>query len=168
MTTQTKFFRDCTLQFSEKTFGLEQVDSLPALDAWLTNPVELSAFETESLAHFRKLLTFNVHDWDEPELDSHFIGPMFALVNFSSKKFNHYVQREISGNIGEWHLYGKHDGIVASGRREPEQPFFAFQRSVVTEYKRKLDPNGDPAGQVLAAMPAGQSQNITIQPVYGC
>ncbi len=129
MTTQTKVFRDCTLKFLEKTFSLEQVDSLPSLDEWLTIPIEVSSFEQQSLDHFRSLLTFNVHDWNEPELDSHFIGPMFALVNFSSKKFNHYVQREVSGDIGEWHLYGKPDGIVASGRREPEQLFLPFKNT---------------------------------------
>ncbi|MEM7127908.1 MAG: hypothetical protein AAF702_16360 [Chloroflexota bacterium] len=60
-------------------------------------------------------------------------------------------------------LFGKPDGIIASGRREPEKPFFAFQ-----EYKRQLDPNGDPAGQALAAMLVGQSLDERVKPLYGC
>jgi hypothetical protein len=53
--------------------------------------------------------------------------------------------------------------MVASGRREPEQPYFAFQ-----EYKKELDPNGDPAGQALAAMLVGQAMEDEPKVMYGC
>jgi hypothetical protein len=159
-----KSFKDCNLKFLEKTFGIEQVDTLPDLDSWLAMPNEPSAFEEESLLHLRKVLTFNIHDWNEYELDSHFIGPIFTLVDFSTKKFNHYSQRFLQGQVGDYQLSGKPDGIVSAGRREPETPFFAFQ-----EYKKELDPNGDPAGQALAAMLVGQSLNDDVsKPIYGC
>jgi hypothetical protein len=174
MGTIEKPFRECNLKFSEKTFGLEEVDSLPIANQWLSTTLDISAFERESLLHLRQLLDFNVHDWNEYELDSHFIGPIFGLVNFSSKKFNHYSQRFLKGVVGNYELFGKPDGIVSAGRREPEIPYFAFQRSVVTEYKRELDPDGErdvapPAGQALAAMLVGQSFNTDpLLPVYGC
>jgi hypothetical protein len=159
-----KSFKDCNLKFLEKTFGIEQVDTLPDLDSWLAMPNEPSAFEEESLLHLRKVLTFNIHDWNEYELDSHFIGPIFTLVDFSTKKFNHYSQRFLQGQVGDYQLSGKPDGIVSAGRREPETPYFAFQ-----EYKKELDPNGDPAGQALAAMLVGQSLNDDVsKPIYGC
>jgi hypothetical protein len=159
-----KSFKDCNLKFLEKTFGIEQIDTLPALDSWLAMPSEPSAFEEESLLHLRKVLTFNIHDWNEYELDSHFIGPIFTLVDFSNKKFNHYSQRYLQGQVGDYQLFGKPDGIVSAGRREPETPYFAFQ-----EYKKELDPNGDPAGQALAAMLVGQSLNDDpSKPIYGC
>jgi hypothetical protein len=159
-----KSFKDCTLKFLEKTFDLEEVDSLPSLSDWLNTEMPLSDFEKQSLLHLRQVLDFNVHDWNEYELDSHFIGPVFTLVNFSSKKFNHYSQRFIKGIVGDYELSGKPDGIVSAGRREPETPYFAFQ-----EYKKELDPDGDPAGQVLAAMLVGQSFNDNPQiPIYGC
>jgi hypothetical protein len=159
-----KSFKDCNLKFLEKTFGLEQIDTIPALDSWLAMPSEPSAFEEESLLHLRSVLNFNIHDWNEYELDSHFIGPIFTLVNFSTKKFNHYSQRFIQGQVGDYQLFGKPDGIVSAGRREPETPYFAFQ-----EYKKELDPNGDPAGQTLAAMLVGQSLNDDpSKPIYGC
>ncbi len=159
-----KSFKDCNLKFLEKTFGIEQIDTLPALDSWLATPSVPSAFEEESLLHLRSVLNFNIHDWNEYELDSHFIGPIFTLVNFSNKKFNHYSQRYLQGQVGEYQLFGKPDGIVSAGRREPETPYFAFQ-----EYKKELDPNGDPAGQALAAMLVGQSLNDDpSKPVYGC
>ncbi len=159
-----KSFKDCNLKFLEKTFGIEQIDTLPALDSWLATPSVPSAFEEESLLHLRSVLNFNIHDWNEYELDSHFIGPIFTLVNFSTKKFNHYSQRYLQGQVGDYQLFGKPDGIVSAGRREPETPYFAFQ-----EYKKELDPNGDPAGQALAAMLVGQSLNDDLsKPIYGC
>jgi hypothetical protein len=159
-----KSFKDCNLKFLEKTFGIEQIDTLPALDSWLAMSSEPSAFEEESLLHLRGVLNFNIHDWNEYELDSHFIGPIFTLVNFSTKKFNHYSQRFLQGQVGDYQLFGKPDGIVSAGRREPETPYFAFQ-----EYKKELDPNGDPAGQTLAAMLVGQSINEDpSKPIYGC
>jgi hypothetical protein len=163
MDIQQKSFRDCTLKFLEKTFSLEELDTLPALDAWLIAKHESSDFETNHLVYLRQILDFNVHDWNEYELDSHFIGPVFTLANFSSKKFNHYAQRPIKGIVEGIELSGKPDGMIASGRREPELPFFAFQ-----EYKRELDPEGDPAGQTLAAMLVGQTLNENRFPIYGC
>jgi hypothetical protein len=159
-----KSFNDCNLKFLEKNFDLEQVDMLAALESWINTDAEISDFEHESLIRFRQVLAFNIHDWNEYELDSHFIGPIFTLINFSSKKFNHYSQRFIKGIVGNFELSGKPDGIISSGRREPENPFFAFQ-----EYKRELDPDGDPAGQALAAMLVGQSFNDDPNiPIYGC
>jgi hypothetical protein len=164
-----KSFKDCNLKFLEKTFGIEQIDNLPDLDSWLAMPSEPSAFEEESLLHLRKVLTFNIHDWNEFELDSHFIGPIFTLVDFSTKKFNHYSQRFLQGQVGDYQLFGKPDGIVSAGRREPETPYFAFQERIAARYKKELDPNGDPAGQALAAMLVGQSLNDDpSKPVYGC
>lgn len=156
-------FKECTLNFLEKTFALEEVRTLPALEAWLAMSADLSDFEMQQLRYLRDILAFNVHDWNEYELDSHFIGPIFTFVNFSSKKFNHFAQRELTGFVEGYRLFGKPDGLIASGRREPEKPFFAFQ-----EYKRQLDPTGDPAAQALAAMLVGQQLDVRQKPLYGC
>jgi hypothetical protein len=159
-----KPLKDCSLRFLDKAFNLEEVDTLQSLEEWMSMSADITDMERSYLLYLQKVLDFNVHDWNEYELDSHFIGPVFTLVNFSSKKFNHYSQRLIRGVIGEYELFGKPDGMVASGRREPEKPYFAFQ-----EYKKELDPNGDPAGQALAAMLLGQALNEDKQmPMYGC
>lgn len=163
MTIKEKSFNECTLAFLERTFQLEEVKMLPALEQWLSMPADVTDFERQQLVHLRDILDFNVHDWNEHELDSHFIGPIFTIVNFSSKRFNHFAQRDLQGTVDGIRLFGKPDGLIASGRREPEKPFFAFQ-----EYKRLLDPNGDPAGQALAAMLVGQSLNEYAKAVYGC
>jgi hypothetical protein len=160
---ESKSFIDCTLTYLEKTFHLAQVDSLPSLDIWLPITTDLSDWERQTLLHYQQVLKFNVHDWYEWELETHFIGPIFALVNFSTTHFNHFEERDLSAVVDGIRLYGRPDGIVASGRRDPEMPYFAFQ-----EYKRIIDPNGDPAGQCLAAMLAGQTLNNDGLPIYGC
>jgi hypothetical protein len=161
--TTDKSLRDCTLKFLDKTFKLTQIKTLPSLKDWLQYPVTVSDSEKLMLSHYRDVLEFNAHDWNEYELDTHFIGPIFSLVNFSTYTSNHFAQRDIEGIVGDYRLFGKPDGMVASGRREPDKPFFAFQ-----EYKRELDPNGDPTGQVLGAMLIGQSLDDVPKPLYGC
>jgi len=158
-----KSFGACTLTFLEDTFGLDQVDTLPSLEKWLQTPSDISAFEKTSLENLRNLLRFNVHDWNEMELDMNFIGPVFSLVNFSSKRYNLFAQRNLEAEVLGWKLHGLPDNMIASGRREPKIPFFAFQ-----EYKKKKDPKGDPAAQALAAMLAAQVLNKNAHPVYGC
>lgn len=137
--------------------------------------VEITDFEREQLLRLQDLLDFNVHNWNEAELDSHFIGPLFALVNFSSYDFNHFGQRDIKGTVEDWRLFGEPDGMIASGRRAPETPYFAFQvmqKSIIPtndrEYKKDLDPNGDLVGQALVAMLVGQHLNEEKWSLYGC
>ena len=158
-----KLFIDCTLTFMDRTFKMRQLGTVPALEDWLKTPNDMSDFERQNLLHYQGLLTFNVHNWNEAELDVHFIGPIFSLVNFSSYDFNHFSQREVSGTVDNYFLSGKPDSMVASGRREPEKPYFAFQ-----EYKRELDPDGDPAGQALSAMLVGQQMDEAQKTMFGC
>ena len=160
---QEKTFRECKLSWLERTFGLDQVDNLTTLDDWLLEKAVITPYENETLLHLQELLKFNVRDWYEGELDSFFIGPVMSLVNFSNKKSNLFSDRLVDATVDDWRLYGRPDSFLASGRREPEIPFFAFQ-----EYKKMTDPDGDPAGQALAAMLAGQALNDNGLPIYGC
>jgi hypothetical protein len=158
-----RLFRECRLVWLEKTFDLVQVKMLPSLSNWLSSTEEISEHHKVILLEFQELLTFNVRDWNEQELDRHFIGPVLSVINFSNLKFNLYSERIVEAMVGDWRLYGRPDCFLASGRREPEIPYFAFQ-----EYKKMTDPNGDPAGQALAAMLAAQALNEDGLPMYGC
>lgn len=160
---QEKLFRECRLAWLEKTFGLVQVDTLPSLEDWLSTPENISGHHKETLLELQQLLSFNVRNWNEQELDRHFIGPILSLINFSTLKFNLYSERIVESMVHDWRLYGRPDCFLASGRREPEIPYFAFQ-----EYKKMTDPDGDPAGQALAAMLVGQVLNKDGLPMYGC
>jgi hypothetical protein len=156
-------FGDCTLANLEDTFGLKQGRTLPVLEQWLADKAEVSDLEKQILAIFQEGLIANVHDWNEQELSLHFIGPLFSLVKFTTQQFNLFAERYFSAIVEGIEVRGEPDGMIASGFREPKKPYFCFQ-----EYKKFKDPNGDPAGQCLAAMLVAQELNETKYPVYGC
>lgn len=161
-------FRQCTLTLLDKLFDLRQVFVSPLLDQWLQGEPALSDYEQKTLQELRTLLNLNVPNWNEQELAQHFIGPLLNLVRFTEPyRFNLFATRKIGAILpysdGEIELSGEPDGIIATGFREPEIPMFAF-----TEYKRQLDPDGDPAAQTLAAMLVAQRLNPKPHPIYGC
>lgn len=173
MVQMEKSFSDCTLLYLEKNFGLEQVDTLAGLTNWLqlSEEIALSDFEKEELSLFQSLLKDNILHWNEQELSLHFIGPMFSSVRFTNRQhyFNLFAERPIETTVEDLNrqvirLFGKPDGLIATGYREPESPFFCF-----TEYKKHREPNGEPEGQCLSAMLVGQTINQKPgQAMYGC
>lgn len=164
---QKFLFGKSTLPLLDTTFGLQYTLQADDLDSWLqaVGTIELSDLETQFCTLLQKGLRSNQNSWQEQELAMHFIGPMFSLVNFTEVyRYNIFAQRYIEVELGDYLLAGEPDGLIASGYYAPEIPYFAF-----AEYKRQRDPNGDPAGQALAAMLAGQTLNEdTTKPMYGC
>ncbi len=163
-------FNSCTQEYLEDTFDLEPIFVPSALNEWLNAAIPLNDQERYEADELREMLILNVGHWNEQELSLHFIGPVFSMPKFTIvKKMNLFAQRYISAVVLDSTntpilLSGKPDGIVASGFRSPDTPFFCFQ-----EYKREKDPNGDPAGQCLAAMLVGQTlNNSTDEVIYGC
>ncbi len=146
----------------DKRFGLEQVRSLPALDSWLTISADISEFERANLVYLKERAIESVDSWNEQEYALNFIGPLLGLVNFTSRRSNFFAERFLTGIVDGEELSGEPDGMVAKGRREPEIPYFCFQ-----EWKREKDPDGDPAGQCLAAMLVAQTLNDNQHPIYG-
>ena len=160
-------FSDCTLSIMEETFGLIPFTHNAKLSAWIETTYELTPFHIESVDNLCGTLQENVEHWNEYDISLHFIGPMFSLVKFTQRlRFNLFAQRNLEAEVQQIKLMGRVDEVVASGYRSPKLPFFAFN-----EYKKETDPDGDPGGQVLAAMLVGQQQNISAGndfPVYGC
>lgn len=155
-------FKDCTLHKLEKMFRVEQVHGLAALEDWLTGRAEIAAAERHIVGFFQTHLTASGYDWNETELAYNFIGPLMGLADFVTKRFNFFAERPFGGIVEGIEMSGKPDGMIASGFREPEQPFFCFQ-----EYKKQKDPEGDPAGQALAAMLVAHELNERRHAVYG-
>jgi len=156
-------FKDCTLYQLDETFNLEQIDDCQVLQNWLSKKLEISALEQQVITMLQKNLKTHVYDWNEVELIQFFIGPIFSLLNFSTKKFSLFAERPFSGTVAGIDMAGRPDGIIAAGFRKPKQPFFCFQ-----EYKKEKDPEGDPAAQALAAMLVAQEINEHKHPIYGC
>ncbi len=156
-------FASCTLPYLEDTFQLKSPFRLAVLDEWLNMTTEVTAVEQQQLYGFRELLELNVLHWNEQELSLNFIGPLFAMVRYTHPKFNFFAQRNLSATINNVELFGKTDGMLASGYRSPRLPYFAFH-----EFKKESNSSGDPAGQNLAAMLVGQALNENRLPIYGC
>jgi hypothetical protein len=162
---KTLNFGKCTLPLLDEYFGLRVALELPALTQWLQQSQQVSVSEIDQirLADLHEMLFINANNWNEQELSLHFIGPMFSMVKFSELyRYNLFAQRYIEAKVQDYLLGGEPDELIASGYYEPQIPFFAF-----AEYKRQRDPNGDPAGQALAAMLVGQTLNGNQHPVYG-
>ena len=88
-----KVFRDCTFDWLEKTFNLEEIKHLPPLDEWLAQSAAITQLERDYLLILQEDLDFNYRNWNEEELAQYFIGPILSLVRFSSKKFNLFANQ---------------------------------------------------------------------------
>ncbi len=156
-------FKEWTLAKLDRTFNLKQARTCPVLEEWLNGQAELSDFDCQTLNKLQENLIVNVHDWNETELAYNFIGPVLAFITFTTEKFNFFAERAFGGTVDSIEIRGRPDGMIASGFREPETPYFCFQ-----EYKKETDPEGDPAAQTLVAMLVAQELNEHRNPVYGC
>ena len=156
-------FREWTLEKIEDTFGLQQVRELPSLTQLLSFDYQANEFETQYLNDLRDSYYLGGDDWNEVELENKFISPLIVFSKISNERFSYFLERDLNVTIEEHELYGRIDGMIASGFRSPKIPYFCL-----TEYKRQTDPNGDPRGQVLIAMLAAQKMNNNQKPIFGC
>ena len=161
---ETLNFSDCTLGGLENKFGLIPLFTSETLINWIRATWQLQTEDLSAVSRLSTLLTHNAEHWNEYDLGLHFIGPMFSWVDFTVPlRFNLFGQSSLTSVVDGIQLTGRVDEMIATGFRSPKTPFFAF-----SEYKRQTDPNGDPAGQALGAMLAGQSLNQDGKPIYGC
>ncbi|MCP4398123.1 MAG: hypothetical protein GY801_12600 [bacterium] len=159
-------FKDCTLEQLDDTFHLTPlpIKQMPVLQSWLQGQYAISEQERGYALLLQGYLQEHVEDWNEQELAMHFIGPMFALIQFDyARRFNLFAERPLNGVVDDIEMGGKPDGMIATGYRHPNKPYFCFQ-----EYKKEKDPNGDPAAQALAAMLVAQELHDCKFPIYGC
>jgi hypothetical protein len=157
-------FTEWTLAALERRFKLRMITDHHLLSEWMQAAAiqPVSAEEKGVLAIYQNGFKANAFGWNEQELSLNFIGPIIGLVNFTTENTNFFAGRELVGEVDGEPLRGKPDGMIASGRMEHEKPYFCFQ-----EYKKGIDPNGDPYGQCLVAMLTAQTINDARHPIYG-
>lgn len=155
-------FSNWTLTKLKKRFDLKPTLQLPETEAWQSINVAVSDFDKYFLNKMQVHLADNIFSWNEAELAQHFIGPLFTWANFTTEYSNIFHERSYAATVDGEELNGEPDAIIAFGHDEPEKPYFCFQ-----EYKKELNPSGDPIGQCLAAMLAAQEINDHKHPVYG-
>lgn len=158
-----KAFKDWTAYDIRNRLDVQVINQPPILQEWLTLRGEIPQDHQPFLEELRSVLTEYHQSWNEMELAMRFIGPLFTLLKFYGAHFNLFQTRELSGKVGDYHVSGVVDGLVASGHNEPEIPYFFFH-----EYKRFKTGDSEPLGQLLIAMLLAFSTNPTRSPIYGC
>jgi hypothetical protein len=155
-------FRDWNLDALDAAFDLRQVRRLPILDEWLSFSYEVNAHERQYLTDLQENFMYGGDDWNEYELENKFISPLLVFSKIDNQRFAYFLERPLTAKIGEYELSGNVDGMIATGFRNPKQPYFCM-----AEYKRGTDPDGDPKGQALVAMFVAQHINADAKPVFG-
>lgn len=159
---KTVNFREWDLDKLEQAFNLKQVWKSDLLSRWENSTVELNEFETQTLKNLQKSLIRGGRAWNEVELENKFISPMIMTADIDDEQIGYFLERHFSETIGDYELSGIVDGVIATGIRNPYVPYFCFH-----EYKRSLENQGTPDGQVLAAMLVAREKNNNALPIYG-
>lgn len=160
---KTKSFKYWLTQQLHEQFGLSRLPVSPLLDTWLTTTEPITEAEQTRLERLRIDLLANADYWNEEELKVKFIGQLLDLVHLEGPTFRTFYDRPLSATLNGTRLYGTVDMVVATGFQIPTEPFFCIH-----EYKQEGRREGDPKGQLLAAMLVAQTLNTASHPVYGC
>lgn len=159
-------FKDWTLTQLDKIFGLTQIlaTECEILQEWQlrAEAVEISEFEKQALLTLQAPLIWAGKAWNETELENKFISPLMMIARIDDRKIGYFLERPLSGIVGEYELSGIVDGMIATGLRDPDIPYFCMH-----EYKRSVDNAGNPDGQTLVAMLAARELNNNQKPLYG-
>lgn len=165
---QKSNFKGWSLESIDEYFGTVQVDELSVLNELLAFEYKADDFERRYLSMLSKdYMTLGGDNWNEVELENKMISPIIVFSGIQNKKFSYFLERELAAEIDGFELFGRVDGMIATGYRSPKMPYFCLY-----EYKRQTDPNGDPQGQALIAMLVAQKLNYNQnrnanRPIYG-
>jgi hypothetical protein len=163
---QIATFKEWTLTKLEKAFGIKQIydRNYDLLKRWqdLSKTMPISEFEKQTLFNLQKPLEWGGKGWNKYELENKFISPVIMAVQFDDQVIGYFLERGLKGIVGDYELSGIVDGMIATGVRDPDKPFFCMH-----EYKRSVDNDGQPDAQALAAMLVVQADENGRKPVYG-
>ncbi|MCU0424077.1 MAG: hypothetical protein MUF71_00490 [Candidatus Kapabacteria bacterium] len=159
-----KPFEKWNIDQLKKQFGLQSRTSIPLLEAWMTSPKEpLSMLVKQTVLKLQEFLRLRIDYWNEEELKFKFIGPLIATIPFDTEEYSAFLDRKLPAELNGEKITGIVDFMVATGRVEPQEPFFFLH-----EYKKARGSDNDPLGQLLIAMYAAQTLNSSKHPMYGC
>jgi hypothetical protein len=159
---QKATFKDWTLTTLDKAFSLKQIWESDLLTQWENCETEITEIEKNNLLYLQKALIRGGRAWNEVELENKFISPLIVTARIDDEEIGYFLERLLSGTVGDYELSGIVDGMIATGFREPNTPYFCLH-----EYKRSIENQGTPDAQVLAAMLVAREQNENKLPIYG-
>ncbi len=157
-------FKEWTLSKLDKAFGIKQIKECSLLTDWENIITTITEFQKEYLIDLQETLNRGGDEWNEVELENKFISPLIMASKIDNEAFSYFLQRELSGIVGDYELSGNVDGMIATGYRSPEVPLFCLH-----EYKRKraIENQGHPNAQVLASMLVAREMNNNKKSIYG-
>ncbi len=159
---QTATFKEWTLTALDKALGLKQIWQSDLLSQWENSTVDIEASDKAILLKLQKSLIRGGRAWNEVELENKFISPVIMTADIDDEQIGYFLERPLSGVVGDYELSGIVDGMIATGFREPDIPLFCMH-----EYKRSIENQGSPDAQALAAMLVAREMNNNDKPIYG-
>ncbi len=150
-------FKKWMLDKLDEKFGLKQVRKCQIMEEWENMNMGISDYEKQVLADLQEGILRAGKAWNEVELENKFISPLITFAKIDNDEFCYFLERDLEGEVGNYHLSGTVDGMVATGTREPDLPFFCMH-----EYKRGVDNDGNPDGQALVAMLVAREYKVVL------
>ena len=157
-----KSFERWTIDEVEEYFSIHQTYQDSTLQTWLSSSSEITDKDQHALEELRQKAYQNIEFWNEEDLKMKFIAFLLALVPFDEEQYKGFLERTIKTTIKGEVVSGIVDYIVATGKAEPQVPFFFLQ-----EYKPQRRPGRDALAQVLSAMLAARERNTPQRTMYG-
>lgn len=157
-------FKGWTLSTLDKAFSLKQTWESELIKNWqaTATKIRLDKFDKHTLINLQKPLIKAGRSWNEVELENKFISPLIMATNIDDDNIAYFLERSLSGIVGDYELSGIVDGMIATGFRDPDIPLFCMH-----EYKRSIESQGSPDAQALAAMLVAREMNHNDKPIYG-
>ncbi len=152
-------------QLSFSTIKLKQIAELvniepkwddSAFDKWFNYPYEISTSEEVFLKQLLSDRRLIIGGFSEEELKAKFIIPLLNKIDFQVNHLSDWYERPLKAVINGTELGGKTDFLVASGLKEPEQPYFFIQEFKPSETRNS--PQDQLLAELLVAMQLNQDQ----------
>ncbi len=147
-------FRKATLSKLMEIVDIEQIINNDKFKEWFSYEYEIDKSEELFLKKLIKDNKIYLQNYNEQTLTTKFIAPVLNKVKFSNKRIKDWYGYKMRCELNNYILNGEPDFVVATGIEEPKTPYFFLQ-----EYKKSINPNGNPEYQVLAAMLAAMTLN---------
>ncbi len=140
---------------------IKKIKNHSKFDEWFSYNYKINEDESEFLEKLVNRHELDLSSYSEQKLTIRFIAPILNRIDFHFDDVKDWYSSEISCKLNGFLLKGKPYLIVAKGIDFPEKPYFFLQ-----EYKKSVNPYGNPEYQVLAEMLAAITLNKSNK-IYG-
>ncbi len=150
------YFSSISYKNLRKITGIVKKPEEKIFEEWFKYPYKIEHEEIEFLKKLIKDEKMYLQFYNEELLKARFIIPLLNKVDFRTDNFRDWYEYEIKSIVNGYILSGKPDFMVASGKIEPEQPYFFIQ-----EFKRSITTSKHPLFQLIAEMSVATVINKT-------